>query len=1130
MSGSKPPGTLRLLLLGTPQIERDGALVDVDTRKAIALVAYLAVTEQAHSREALAGLLWPEYEPERAYANLRRTLWSLNKAVGHAWLDADQETVTLQRGQGFWLDVEAFQGHLETCQAHGHDTSEACPACFTPLTEAVSLYRGDFMAGFTLRDSPGFDEWQFFQAEGLRRDLASALERLVRCHIQQGEFEPAIAHARRWLALDPLHEAAHRALMTLYAWAGQQAAALRQYGECVRVLEEELGVPPEGETSELYEAIRRRELPPPPVAGAPGAAVSAGERLTPQPQHNLPHQPTSFVGRISELNELGRLLRDPACRLLALVGSGGIGKTRLAIQAALQAAGEPKHAYRDGIRFVPLAALDSPRYIVPTVAEALAFSFNQREGADPKQQLLDYLCEKQMLLVLDNFEHLLEGAGLIGEILSIAPRVKALVTSRERLNLRGEWVLEVQGMRFPEDLPVASLEEYSAVQLVRQRASQVDVGFTPAQADVPHLIRICRLLEGMPLGIELAAAWARTLSCQEIAQEIEKSLDFLDTAMRDLPERHRSLRAVFDQSWQLLADVERDAFRRLSVFRGGFDRDAAEQVAGARLPLLSALVEKSLLRRDPSGRYTIHETLRQYAAHKLDEAPQEKEVTQDGHCRYFAAFLQHRVEDLKGARQREALDEIAAELENVRVAWRWAIAQARLPQIRQAAEALFLFYEGRSLFQEGEEAFGQTVAALKPEASPPAAWGVERDVALGMALAFQGYLGYFFQTREQAMALVRGGLEILRPLGVGKELALASTLAIHSGALEDAAEAERMLQESLAVFEAIGDRWGIARCLLWSGLAVFAQHGEAKRRLQKSLALCREIGDRRGEGFAIFALGELTHVSAAYEEARQYFHESLTIARQVGNRWGVEIGLDYLGYVIRELGDYAEARRLHLESLAVARQTGDRLGVAGSWDNLGLVARDEGDYEQARRQLEKGLAIRAGLGAQWEVGMSMLNLGSVALAIGDHEAAAQQYEDSLSIFQGLAWASGLAMAHHGVGEVATAAGDVEQAWQHLRTALEVANQDRFVRVLPDILVGVARLRVRVGGYAQAAELLALVQHHPASTQYARAQASHLLAELAQHLAPESIRVAQERGAAAELEEVVAAVLDNDWDG
>ncbi len=1125
MSESRPPGTLRLLLLGPPQIERDGALVDADTRKAVALVAYLAVSDQAHSREALAGLLWPEYQAERAYANLRRTLWSLNKAVGHAWLDVNQETVGLRRGPGFWLDVESFQNHLEACQAHGHAHSEVCPACLVPLTEAAALYRGDFLAGFTLRDSPGYDEWQFFQAEGLRRDLASMLDRLARCHAQQGDYERAIDHARRWLALDPLHEPAHRALMSLYAWAGQQAAALRQYSECVRVLEEELGVPPERETTGLYEAIRSRQPPPPPAAASPGAAVSAASRLPPQPQHNLPPQPTSFVGRISELDEISRLLGGPACRLLTLVGPGGIGKTRLAIQAGLRAAREPQHAYRDGIRFVPLAALDSPRYIVPAIAEALGFSFYQREGANPRQQLLDYLCEKEMLLVLDNVEHLLEGVELIAEILSTAPQVAILVTSRERLDLRGEWVLEVQGMRFPDDLPVASLGEYSAVQLFLQRASQVDVGFTLAEADLPQVVRICRLLEGMPLGIELAAAWVRTLSCQEIAQEIEKSLDFLATSMRDLPERHRSLRAVFDHSWQLLADAERAAFRRLSVFRGGFSRDAAEQVAGAHLSLLSTLADKSLLRRDPTGRYTVHETLRQYAAQKLDQAPQEGEVAQDQHCSHFAAFLQQREKDLKGARQSGALDEIAAELENVRVAWRWAVAQARLPQIRQAAEALFLFYEGRSLFQEGEEAFAQAVAALEVDADLPVAWGDESDTALGMALVFQGFLGYFFQMREQAMALVHRGLEILRPLGVSQNLALANTLAIHSGALEDAAEVERMLGESLAVFEATGDRWGIARSLLWSGVAAFTQPGEAKQRLQKSLALCREIGDRRGEGFAIFALGELTHASAAYAEARQYFQESVEIARQAGNRWGVGIGLDYLGYVVRELGDLEEARRLHLESLAVSRETGDQLGVAGSWDNLGLVARDEGDYEQARQQLEKGLSIRVGLGARWEVGMSTLNLGSVALAVDDDEAASRRYVESLSICQDIAWTSGMALAHQGLGEVAMARGDLEQAEQHLRIALEMVTQDRLVRILPDILVSVARLKARLGEHAPAAELLRVLQHHPSSSYYTRRQAVHLLGELPSTF-PQTIPPAEERGVPVDLAEVVAAVLEN----
>ncbi|HEY3232268.1 MAG TPA: AAA family ATPase [Roseiflexaceae bacterium] len=329
---------LKLFLLGTPRIERDGAPVEVDTRKAIALLAYLAIIRRPHSRDALATLLWPEHDQSRARAVLRRTLSALNKALAGAWLDIDRETIGLRRDEALWLDVDQFVEQLAACRAHGHPPSEVCSQCLRPLTEAVAVGRDDFMAGFTLRDSPNFDEWQFFQAESLRRDLAGALERLVRCHSAQSEFEPAIAYARRWLALDPLHEPAHRHLMELYAWAGQRAAALHQYRECVRILEQELGVAPLEETTRLYQAIKENQVPAPPrrlpSGEAPGSR-GADEQAQTEIQNlksEIQNQEYPLVGRTTEwaalLDSYAAIGADG--RVVALEGEGGIGKTRLA--------------------------------------------------------------------------------------------------------------------------------------------------------------------------------------------------------------------------------------------------------------------------------------------------------------------------------------------------------------------------------------------------------------------------------------------------------------------------------------------------------------------------------------------------------------------------------------------------------------------------------------------------------------------------------------------------------------------------------------------------------------------------------------------------------------------------------
>ena len=320
-----PAARLTFYLLGSPRVERGGQPIAVDTRKATALLAYLAVEGGSHSREQMAALFWPDVDERRAHAALRRTLSTLNKALRGEGVQIDREAVGLDRGAEVWLDVDELHARLADCLTHGHAATEVCPACLAPLAEAAALYRDDFLSGFTLRDSPGFDDWQFFQAESLRRELSGALERLVRGHSAQRELEPAIAHARRWLALDPLHEPAHRQLMRLYAEAGQRASALRQYRECVRVLEEELSVPPLEETTRLYEEIKEnRQLPSadhrPPMADHPQPAAVGGQRSMP------------LVGRATEwaalLTVYDSLRADG--QLIVLEGEAGIGKTRLA--------------------------------------------------------------------------------------------------------------------------------------------------------------------------------------------------------------------------------------------------------------------------------------------------------------------------------------------------------------------------------------------------------------------------------------------------------------------------------------------------------------------------------------------------------------------------------------------------------------------------------------------------------------------------------------------------------------------------------------------------------------------------------------------------------------------------------
>jgi len=405
---------LTLSLLGSPCLARDGAPIHLRSRKCIALLAYLAVTGVSHARARLTALFWPESDTRRALGALRYTLWLLRKALQDAWLVVEREAIGLDGRERAAVDVIVYRDLLAQCRTHGHPAQETCPACRPLLAEAVDLYQGHYMAGFTLRDSPEFDDWQRFEAQALRQEQAVALERLAQICAAQGDTEAAIACAQRRVALDALHEPTHRYLMRLYALSGQRATALRQYETCEAVLRTELGEPPERATTSLHQAIKERRVGQPLDTASATAEWGGEEWLPPSAapvvrRHNLPPEPTPFVGRQAELAQIAQLLADPGCRLLSIVGPGGIGKSRLALRTGMA---HVRH-FPHGVYLVPLAPTESPELLASTIISAL--DIPSHGSLTLEMQLLNVLRERHLLLILDNFEHLLEGTALVAE-------------------------------------------------------------------------------------------------------------------------------------------------------------------------------------------------------------------------------------------------------------------------------------------------------------------------------------------------------------------------------------------------------------------------------------------------------------------------------------------------------------------------------------------------------------------------------------------------------------------------------------------------------------------------------------------------------------------------------------------
>ncbi len=904
----EPP--LRLALLGKLEITlQDAPLTGFITSKAPALLSYLVLSGRTLARERLAEMFWGEMSDTDAKNNLRQVLANLRHLLP-SHIITTRDAVTFDQTQPFWLDVQQFEEHLRL--------AEAAPDAATRIQHvqgAIALYRGDFLEGFHVRDAPDFDEWLLWQRERLGEQALQALQTLAAYHASRREYLAAIGCLRRLLGLDPWREEAHAQLILLLARSGQRSAALAQYQTCRRILAAELGVEPSAEVNALYERIRAMGALPP-----------------------LPSATTPLVGRQSELDDLSAHLADPTCRLLTIVGPGGIGKTRLALALASRAVQQGD--FLNGACLVSLAAISSPDQLPSVLLEALHAPVTG--GNDQAQQGLDFLRNRELLLVLDNFEHLMAGVSFLADLVQQAPAVKLLVTSRARLDLRGERLYHLDGLTFPPADTSDSLENFGASALFIACAQRHHRRFAPTAADRQAIAQICRLLEGMPLGLELAAAQVPVLTCAEITSQLVSAGDFLAATWPDAPPRHRSLRAVFEHAWGFLTPAEQMALAQLTVFAGSFDAQAGLGLLAEMTPLV-ALVNKSLVRHLADGHYDLHPVVRQYAADKLRAWPDRQRAAQARHAAYYAAFLHEREPRLKGAEGQAALAELSAVRADIRRAWQWGAEEVDTRVLRQALESLLVFYDLRGPYLEGYRAFNQAATSVREE------W-----LALTAAE----------QTQQPQLARLLADL-LIRQGWLGFRLARYD-------------EAQRLIEEGMALFERIGARTALAYPLLFLGAVAYGKtdYAASQRYFEDSLTLYREAGDNWGMAGVLGNLGELCNTLGNSTQALAYLRAGLTAARQVGDPSMLVHTMNTLGNALCQEGAYVEAEGLLRESLTLCAENDYTYLSIMALRNLALVKVTQGDAGAAQKAYHRALQIA--LDAQ---------LGDLALLVVTEAAA-----------------------------------------------------------------------------------------------------------------------------------------------
>lgn len=942
-----------LRLFGAPRAGPDGAATTLPASKPVALLFVLAQRDEWVGRTELATLFWPDADEGSAHHALRQLVYRARRLSLAPGLEVN-DTHLRWRVES---DVAAFR--------HAIATSD-WPA-------AVAAYGGAFLDGLRVSDAPGFDTWVELEREAMARAFRDAAVRAAAGHELHRDYGAAARVLEKAVGRDPLDEELVRGLVRCLALDGRLAAASAAYETLRASLRDELGLEPTEATRELADRVRR---------GEPLAARA----------HNLPGQASGFVGRGPELHEVARRLTDPTCRLLTITGPGGVGKTRL----ALQAAGDQVGAFRDGVYVVPLA--DVSRTAAPDAASAeagLAGAIADARGVpltergEASARVLAALASQELLLLLDNAETVLDAAPWLAELLRRAPGVKLLVTSREPLELAAEWRMPIGGLDLPGDdgEPAGA----GSVRLYLQEAERARPGAGAEPSQHADVARICRLVDGVPLAIELAAGWSHLLTPAAIAAEIERDLDFLRSTRGDQPVRHQSLRVVFEASWARASEAERDLSLRLAPFAGEIDLADVEAVAGAALSALSALVKRAILRRNPRGRFETHGLVRQYLREKLAQRPDLAREATTRHARRVA----ERLATWAAQRATDAgFDDVNRLLPDAEQAWATLVAERAWPTLMVMLPAAYEAHDARARIRPYLAWVELALRAAPPE-------GEVRGRLLAHRAACLQRLGRYAEVDGDGRAALAALADA--PPSVDQWVAWRAlgNAAFLRGDLAVAGEAFR---RGLEVAEHLGHRRYAAGCLSNLGL-VHKDEGDLDAALAH-LRRARAIADGLDDAVRSQVLNNLATVLARrgeLEQAEGLLRESADLKRRLGDDRGLAAVLTNVANLRCRVADLDGAERLHRDALRLASAVGDPSGVARGHTNLGDVALARGDLEAAIDAYGRSLALKRELDERRGAVLAYVQLVTCHARAGD-EASARSFAEEGAAF---ARASGL---------------------------------------------------------------------------------------------------------------------------
>ena len=1077
-------------LLSSPVIFLDESQVTPPKGKTSALLYYLAYQGDWVSRNDLVYLLWPDMEEQNARRNLRQLLSSIRNLKFATDVEITEQHLR-------WLvdtDVQVFKNAIDQ----------------TYWAKAVQSYVGILLEDFQTTNLPEFDSWLELERLSLFQTYRRAVYHCTEELKAKGHFEQAITLFKRLSSFDPLDEDVLRNYLELLNLASKRLEALDIYETFKQRLTIELDIEPEVPTQELVEQLRLES------SSVKGKVASSTIKENPSrsPQWKMPKPVTHFVGRESEIDHVIQSLHNPACRLLTIVAAGGMGKTRLAIEVAKRL--EPDFA--DGVCFIPFESVTSAELMVSAIANALDFSFFGKQ--DPKEQLLNYLKDKTILLIADNLEHLQDGASVLSEVLEIAPEIRILATSREHLNLHAEWLYDLMGMD-------TSSESNDAITFFVQTAKKARISFQ-LDENLETVTTICQYLGGMPLAIELAASWLRVLTPQDIATELLTGIGSLKTSIQDMPERHHDVHSVFDSSWQRLTLSEQRALKHLAVFHDGFDKNSAQTVAQVSLPLLFGLSNKSFLRRDDTGRFSQHPLMWQFIR-VIAEEDSLFEVVQEKHAQYFAEFLKEHEDEHEGLEVVSLQQDITIEIANILAAWAWMVEHKREDLIELALWGLCEYYRGLHLFQEGEALFSYAEKQLDKN-------GLIRARLLHRLGIFHDMLG----TYEEGLVLLNESIALSQQHQSSWDEAHALLVwgynRIFVGLLDDET-CFKIYKRAEKLFKASGDRYGEARAVL-GYLGAIKDKAKSEQRLRECIDVFREEQGHFGLDASLARLAlYLAFYKGEFQEASDLLEECISNNRKRKLIFYLVFALNSLGQILTFQGKLDKAETYLEESLDLSRNFGLGKGIILpklALDQLGWLAFAQLDYNKAKQywlealddvENDSNLLSKAEtMTALCKLAIVQTDIEQVTLLCQKTELLLDQSHQHYEL-----WFEAKCAHLQNLADIALLQGHTENAKAHLHEALVIANEWTIFLAQFNILLIYSDLFQQKGDSQKAVKLLCVITNHegcPFATKQAAKKRLEILTKTVEESIDVDITLTLEQTKIVKLEDVVQDLFTN----